>query len=139
MKDIASAVMLATARITSAWLSNPRARAAYVPALVGEVRRTLIECVTGRREPSPRATVSIEASIHRNYLVCLECGRHMTILRHHVKAHGLTLDEYRRKWRLPFSYPIVAPAYRELRSDLAKANGLGRGDHSRGRKREGRA
>jgi predicted transcriptional regulator len=71
--------------------------------------------------------VSIKKSIQPEFIVCLEDGVHARTLKRHLQsAHGLTPQQYREKWKLPKDYPIVAPAYSEQRSKMAKALGLGR-------------
>jgi predicted transcriptional regulator len=71
--------------------------------------------------------VPIKKSVHRQYIVCLEDGlRARTLKRHLNSAHRMTPDQYRAKWGLPDDYPLVAPAYSESRSKMAKKLGLGR-------------
>jgi predicted transcriptional regulator len=71
--------------------------------------------------------VPIRKSVHREYIVCLEDGiQARTLKRHLQSAHGLTPQQYREKWNLPKDYPMVAPAYSEQRSEMAKQLGLGR-------------
>lgn len=78
-------------------------------------------------EEKPRPAVPIKRSIHRDHIVCLEDGvQARTLKRHLQSAHGLTPAQYREKWRLPKDYPMVAPAYSEQRSQMAKRLGLGR-------------
>jgi predicted transcriptional regulator len=65
--------------------------------------------------------------VHRDYVVCLECGWRGQILRRHVAtSHGLSVEQYRARWNLPRAHPLVAPGYSERRSGLAKQIGLGR-------------
>jgi predicted transcriptional regulator len=71
--------------------------------------------------------VPIKKSVQPEYIVCLEDGAHQKTLKRHLQsAHGMTPQQYREKWRLPKDYPMVAPAYSEQRSKMAKALGLGR-------------
>jgi len=78
----------------------------------------------GERTPA----VPIRRSVHRDYVVCLECGwRGLMVRRHLATGHGLTVEQYRARWNLPREHPMVAPGYSERRSDLAKQIGLGRG------------
>jgi predicted transcriptional regulator len=80
-------------------------------------------------EPPREPAIPVEKSVHRDYLVCLEDGKHYRSLRRHLMAkYGMTPDDYRRKWDLPKDYPMVAPSYAEERSLVAKRTGLGR-DH----------
>lgn len=80
------------------------------------------------KEPGElRPAVPVEESIHPDYLVSLEDGRHYRSLRRHLMAkHGLTPDQYRARWGLPADYPMVAPNYAQARSEVAKRSGLGR-------------
>jgi predicted transcriptional regulator len=74
-----------------------------------------------------KPAVSIKQSVQREYIVCLEDGSHWRTLKRHLRtAHGMTPRQYRQKWRLPYDYPMAAPAYSEHRSKAAKAAGLGR-------------
>src|SRR3546814_5671891 len=75
-----------------------------------------------KQEPA----VSIRSSVKPDYIVCLEDGKKMKMLRRHLATdHGMTPHEYRAKWNLPKGYPIVAPSYAEKRRALAKEIGLG--------------
>src|SRR5258708_1240546 len=72
--------------------------------------------------------VPIRRSVHRDYVVCLECGWRGQMLRRHLTTgHELTVDQYRARWNLPREHPMTAPGYSERRSGLAKQIGLGRG------------
>lgn len=74
-----------------------------------------------------RPAVPIQDSVHPDYLVSLEDGKHYRSLRRHLMAkHGLTPDQYRERWGLPSDYPMVAPSYARARSEVAKQTGLGR-------------
>jgi predicted transcriptional regulator len=71
--------------------------------------------------------VSVRRSVHRDYVICLDCGyRGKTLIRHIAARHGLSGDEYRQRWGLRSSHRLTAPAYSERRSTLAKELGLGR-------------
>ena len=79
-------------------------------------------------ETDPTPAVPIRRSVHRDYVVCLECGwRGQTLRRHLTSRHGLSGDQYRARWKLPREHPLTAPGYSERRSGLAKELGLGRG------------
>ena len=69
----------------------------------------------------------IKNSVKKDYIVCLEDGKRMTMLRRYLKTHyNMTPDEYRQKWNLPSDYPMAAPVYVEMRRKMAKDIGLGR-------------
>ena len=101
---------------------------------IGALISTVHQALAGLGKPEQQAAgprtpaVPIRQSVRRDYVVCLECGwRGQTLRRHITAAHGLTAEEYRRRWNLPSEHPLVAPAYSERRSGLAKQLGLGRG------------
>ncbi len=72
--------------------------------------------------------VPIKTSVQPDFIVCLEDGKELKMLKRHLKtAYGMTPDEYRTRWNLPFDYPMVAPNYAKQRSRLAKQIGLGTG------------
>jgi predicted transcriptional regulator len=78
----------------------------------------------GDRTPA----VPLRRSVHRDYVVCLECGLRGQMLKRHIAiGHGLTIDQYRARWNLSRDHPLTAPSYSERRSGLAKQLGLGRG------------
>ncbi len=131
-----NAVELAT-ELTIAWLSNPntRANANEVPDFL----RTMHEAVTGltsvrsnsAEEEAPEAehvpAVSVRKSLgSRDHLISLIDGKPYKTLRRHLSRHGLSPDEYRKRYGLKPDYPMVAPAYAETRRDLANKIGLGR-------------
>ena len=83
----------------------------------------------------PKPAVPIKKSIQPDYIVCLEDGKELKMLKRHLKtAYDMTPDEYRARWDLPPDYPMVAPNYAKRRSQLAKQIGLGTGGRGRGRK-----
>ena len=85
-------------------------------------------CSTRGRERCIPA-VPIEESVFQEYIVCLEDGKKLKMLKRHLMAsYGMTPDEYRKKWKLPNDYPMVAPEYANRRSNLARAIGLGKGN-----------
>ena len=118
-----------TAQIVSAHVSHNPVPASELPGLIQEVFRTLTG-VGSRPAPEPerpQPAVPIKKSITPAYLICLEDGKKLKMLRRHLMTHyGMTPDDYRAKWGLPADYPMVAPAYAETRRELAKKIGLGR-------------
>jgi predicted transcriptional regulator len=78
-------------------------------------------------EELPTPAVSVRRSVHQDYVVCLDCGYRGKTLRRHINSrHGLSRDEYRKRWGLRNDHPLTAPAYTERRSTMAKELGLGR-------------
>ena len=123
-----------TAEVVSAYVANNTLPASELPALVTDIHATLSGLV-GKSNPSGGAAekekqkpaVSIKKSITPDYLICLENGQKFKSLKKHLRAqYDMSPEDYRRKWGLPSDYPMVAPAYAERRSDLAKKLGLGR-------------
>jgi predicted transcriptional regulator len=77
--------------------------------------------------PKPESAVTIRQSVTAGHIVCLDCGKHFSMLKRHLMTdHKLTPEQYRQRWELPRSYPLVAPNYAKTRSALAKKIGLGR-------------
>jgi predicted transcriptional regulator len=116
-----------TAQIVSAHVSNNAVTPDALPALIQDVYRTLAGV---GREPvaleKPQSAVPVKKSVFPDYLVCLEDGKKLKMLKRHLKtAYDLTPDQYRERWGLPPDYPMVAPNYADHRSTLAKKIGLG--------------
>ena len=116
-----------TAKLVAAYLSKNPLATKDVPDLIRSIHAALSG--VGSTEPPPAAlvpAVPIKKSISPDALTCLDCGKRFKMLKRHLATdHGLSIDEYRQKWGLPADYPVVAPAYAEVRSSLAKAIGLG--------------
>jgi predicted transcriptional regulator len=76
--------------------------------------------------PKAEPAVPVKRSVLADHVVCLDCGKHCSALKRHLMTdHKMTPEQYRQRWELPFSYPLVAPNYAKLRSTLAKKIGLG--------------
>lgn len=118
-----------TAQIVSAHLARNTVAIEELPALIREVYNAL--STVGEAEVAeaglPEPAVPVTKSVFPDYIVCLECGKRLTMLKRHLMAeHNMTVDQYRAKWGLPSNYPMVAPNYAKTRSELAKKMGLGR-------------
>ena len=127
--DISSAELLSlTADIVAAHVSNNSVATADLPVLIDQVYRTLAS-VGGEPEPveeKPIPAVPVKKSVTPDYIVCLEDGKKLKMLKRHLKtAYDMTPEEYRERWDLPSDYPMVAPNYAKQRSKLARAIGLG--------------
>jgi predicted transcriptional regulator len=123
-----------TAQIVSAHVSNNSVTPNALPTLIQDVFRALTNI---GREPvaadKPQPAVSIKKSIFPDYIVCLEDGKKLKMLKRHLKtAYNLTPDQYRERWGLASDYPMVAPNYARHRSSLAKQIGLGTKPRGRG-------
>jgi predicted transcriptional regulator len=123
-----SEILSLTAQIVSAHVSNNAIQAEALPALIQSVYKTLSGTGVEVAAPDKRQpAVPIKRSIFPDYIVCLEDGKKLKMLKRHLKtAYDMTPDQYRTRWELPSSYPMVAPNYAEHRSSLAKKIGLGR-------------
>jgi predicted transcriptional regulator len=127
-----------TADIVAAHVSNNSVAVADLPLLIGNVHNALAGLSGGAvvQGPPPEPAVPIRNSVKKDYIICLEDGKKLKMLKRHLMTHyGMTPDDYRAKWDLPADYPMVAPAYAEVRRDLAKKIGLGRAPGS-GRKKK---
>ncbi|BAF86236.1 putative transcriptional regulator [Azorhizobium caulinodans ORS 571] len=119
------------AQIVSAFVAHNSISAAELPNLIQTVHATLA-ALTGQKpvEAAPKQlvpAVSVKRSITPDYIICLEDGlKFKSLKRHLMSKYGLTPDEYRKKWDLPYDYPMVAPNYALTRSAMAKEIGLGR-------------
>lgn len=117
-----------TAEIVAAYVSNNSVAANDLPGVISQVHAALGGTVAPADEvlEKPKPAVSVRRSIQSDHLVCLEDGqKYKSLKRHLMTHHGLTPEQYREKWELPADYPMVAPAYAEARSRLAKEMGLG--------------
>jgi predicted transcriptional regulator len=127
-----------TADIVSAHVSNNSVSSAELPGLISSVYGSLAG-LGGAAAPAPEEkpvpAVSIRSSIKPDYIVCLEDGKRLKMLKRHLMTHyGMTPDDYRAKWGLAADYPMVAPNYAEQRRTLAKQIGLGTKGRGGGRK-----
>ncbi|HUZ64222.1 MAG TPA: MucR family transcriptional regulator [Acetobacteraceae bacterium] len=123
-----------TAQIVSAHVSNNSVTVDALPALIQEVYRTLAG-VGQAPAPvdKPQPAVPIKKSVFPDYIICLEDGKKLKMLKRHLKtSYNMSPEQYRERWGLPPDYPMVAPSYARHRSSLAKKIGLG--TKPRGRK-----
>ena len=120
------------AEIVAAYVGKNRVNAAELPTLIASVSQALGTLGSVGHAPAEPAAalvpaVSIRRSVGVDAITCLDCGKKAKMLKRHLMtAHGLTFDEYRRRWGLAANYPIVAPNYSARRSEMAKTLGLGR-------------
>ena len=116
--------------IVAAHLSNNNVPSAELPQLIRDVYHALAAASGGGPAPlaRPEAAVPVKKSVTPDYIVCLEDGKKLKMLKRYLRSrYGLSPDEYRKRWGLAADYPMVAPAYAARRSDFAKKIGLGRG------------
>lgn len=126
--DLQETFITLTADIVAAHVSNNSVAVSDIPHLIQNVHGALVSL--GGPVPVPEVklepAVSIRASIKPDYIVCLDDGKKLKMLKRHLMTHyGMTPDDYRAKWGLPADYPMVAPNYAEQRRSLAVKIGLG--------------
>ena len=127
-QEMTETLIALTADIVSAHVSNNNVTVTDLPLLIQNVHGALNSLGDALVEPEirPEPAVSIRSSIKPDYVVCLEDGKKLKMLKRHLMTHyQLTPDQYRAKWNLPSDYPMVAPNYAEQRRTLAKKIGLG--------------
>jgi predicted transcriptional regulator len=121
-------IMSLTAQIVSAHVANNDVVVQQLPAFIREVHQALATVGQTVLEPTkPEPVVAVKKSVFAGHILCLDCGKSLKMLKRHLSTdHQMTPAEYRTRWGLPPSYPMVATDYAETRSQLAKASGLGR-------------
>ncbi len=140
-EDTASNELLVlTTEIVSSHVANNTVAPADLPHLIQQVYATLAGIGKasasgyGAMGARPDPAVPVKKSVMPDYIVCLEDGRKLKMLKRHLKtAYDMTPDQYRERWGLPADYPMVAPNYAKQRSSLAKKIGLGTKPRRRGR------
>jgi predicted transcriptional regulator len=119
------------AEIVAAYVSRNAVSADAVPEIIRSVHQTLQTISNGAPaavEERPKPAVPIGRSVQHDFIVCLEDGKRLKMLKRYLRSrYDMSPDEYRRRWNLPPDYPMVAPAYAARRSAFAKQIGLGRG------------
>jgi predicted transcriptional regulator len=127
-----SELLALTSEIVAAHVANNSVPSAELPKLIQDVHRALSAVATGGAVERPDPAVAVKKSITPDYIVCLEDGKKLKMLKRHLmSSYKLTPEQYRERWGLPHDYPMVAPNYAKHRSHLAKKIGLG----TRGRRR----
>ena len=138
--DRRDTLLALTADIVASHVANNNISVGDVPALISKVHASLGGLGEPAAEPELSPAVSVRASVKPEYIVCLEDGKKTRMLKRHLRtAHGLTPNEYRAKWGLPKDYPMVAPAYAEIRRALAVNIGLGKKRRSKSAARKASA
>ena len=127
--------------VVAAYLSNNQLPAGQIPEGINTVFRSLssLDGTSAEAVQEPvKPAVPVRRSVTPEYLICLEDGKKLKMLKRHLRTtYNMTPEEYRAKWNLPPDYPMVAPNYAKQRSEFAKQIGLGRklGEKRRGRRR----
>jgi predicted transcriptional regulator len=139
-KDNEEDLLKLVTEIVSAYVSKNPVAADELPALIKKVHATLGGFAGGMEERAlPRApAVSVKKSVQPDYIVCLEDGKKLKMLKRYLRSrYKLSPAEYRERWNLPPDYPMVAPNYAQRRSDFAKKIGLGKSGDRKGRRKKG--
>jgi len=140
-KDSEDDILKLVTEIVSAYVSKNPVAAHELPGIIKNVHATLggFAGETSGRTALPRApAVSVKKSVQPDYIVCLEDGKRLKMLKRYLRSrYKLSPSEYRERWNLPPDYPMVAPNYAQKRSDFAKKIGLGKGDGRKGKKKKG--
>jgi predicted transcriptional regulator len=118
------------AEVVAAYVANHKVEATELPALIQQVYQSFLRFGAGGLEATrngrPEPAVSVRKSVMPEYIVCLEDGKKLKMLKRHLKStYNLSPEAYRERWGLPADYPMVAPNYAKQRSRLAKEIGLG--------------
>lgn len=124
-------IMRLGAGIVAAYVSRNAVTADAVPDIIRSVHQALQQlsgAAPAQPEERPKPAVPIGRSVQHDYIVCLEDGKKLKMLKRYLRSrYNMSPDDYRRRWGLAPDYPMVAPAYAARRSDFAKKIGLGRG------------
>jgi len=117
-----------TAEVVSAFVRNNTVATTDLPTVIGAVHKTLanLDGKPGSETEPQKPAVPVRRSVMPDYIVCLEDGKKLKMLKRHLRTtYDMTPDQYRAKWHLAPDYPMVAPNYAKRRSDFAKKIGLG--------------
>jgi predicted transcriptional regulator len=127
--DMKATLITLTSDIVSAHVSNNSVPGNDLPSLIANIYDAFARLGNNApvAEALPEPAVSIRSSVKPDYIVCLEDGKKLKMLKRHLMTHyNMTPEQYRTRWSLPADYPMVAPNYAEKRRELAKKIGLGR-------------
>ena len=128
-------IMELTAEIVSSYVSNNAVAGGDLAGVIQDVYRALatLGSVASQTE-RPKPSVPVKKSVMPDYIICLEDGKKLKMLKRHLMtAYSMTPEDYRERWGLPADYPMVAPNYAAARSQLAKQMGLGQQRRRRAR------
>lgn len=125
-EELSKAAIAAAAQIVAGYAAGHKISEDRLGGLAAEVYSAIAAAAAGG-QGALRPNVPVEESVHPDYIVCLEDGKKLKMLKRYLKTrYNMTDKEYRAKWGLPPDYPMVAPNYAKKRSKLAKSAGLGR-------------
>lgn len=125
------ALLRVTSDIVSSFVANNAVTTDSLPEVIRSVYRT-VATLAGNTEAKtddrPKPAVPVSKSVTTDFIICLEDGRKLKMLKRYLRSrYDMSPEEYRKRWALPADYPMVAPAYTERRSEFAKKIGLGKG------------
>jgi predicted transcriptional regulator len=120
-----------TADIVASFVSNNKVSSDELTEIIRSVHKT-VAGLSGSNGAAPtekpKPAAPINKSVHNDYIICLEDGKKLKMLKRYLRStYGLSPDDYRKRWGLPADYPMVAPSYAARRSEFAKKIGLGKG------------
>lgn len=123
--------MRMTTDIVASFVANNAVSSEELADLIRSIHRTLVSLkgdAAGEPGERRKPAVPVNRSVHNDYIVCLEDGKKLKMLKRYLRSsYNISPDEYRKRWGLPADYPMVAPAYAARRSEFAKKIGLGKG------------
>lgn len=125
-EEIQKTIINATGKILSGYLSNNKVDEEKIPLVIENIYSCLVSISNKTSSYTLNPFVDIKDSIKPDYIICLEDGKKLKMLKRYLKTkYNMTENEYKEKWGLPRDYPMIAPNYAKKRSDLAKKSGLG--------------
>ena len=138
-KDSEDDILKLVTEIVAAYVSKNPVAAHELPGIIKNVHATLGGFNSSEeRAPTRQPAVPVKKSVQDDYIVCLEDGKKLKMLKRYLRArYKLSPNEYRARWNLPPDYPMVAPNYAQKRSDFAKKIGLGKGEGRKGKRKKG--
>jgi len=125
------ALLRVTSDIVSSFVANNAVTTDSLPDVIRSVYRTVATLagnMDAKADDRPKPAVPVSRSVTTDFIICLEDGRKLKVLKRYLRSrYDMSPDDYRKRWGLPADYPMVAPAYTERRSEFAKKIGLGKG------------
>ncbi|MFT3726853.1 MAG: MucR family transcriptional regulator [Terricaulis sp.] len=125
-----------TTQIVASFAGNNKLSTEELVDLIRSVHRAVASLSDGTAErvaERPKPAAPVNKSVHNDYIICLEDGKKLKMLKRYLRSNfNMSPDDYRKRWGLPPDYPMVAPAYAARRSEFAKRIGLGRGVRRKG-------
>jgi predicted transcriptional regulator len=120
-----------TANVVASFAANNKIAMEQLPDLIRSVHRTMVGLARGEEEKTgdkQKPAVPANKSVHSDYIICLEDGKKLKMLKRYLRStYDMSPEDYRKRWNLPADYPMVAPSYAARRSEFAKKIGLGKG------------